>query len=125
MARVIHEDSILQYPDFIFKIKNWFDLGQNDLQPVMSDIKKIACRNSGKDRSILTRCLQNPDIICAQCAQCLQAAYILQIKNKVMKQKREEKTAYRAAYFFERFGVGEHLKHPSFAMGECDFKGID
>jgi len=42
-----------------------------------------------------------------------------------MKQKREEKTAYRAAYFFERFGVGEHLKHPSFAMGDCDFEGID
>jgi hypothetical protein len=42
-----------------------------------------------------------------------------------MKQKREEKTDYRAAYFFERFGVGEHLEHPSFAMGDCDFEGID
>jgi len=42
-----------------------------------------------------------------------------------MKQKREEKTAYRTAYFFERFGVGEHLEHPSFAMGDCDFEGID
>jgi len=42
VARVIHGDSILQYLDFIFKIKNWFDLGQNYLQPVMFDIKKIA-----------------------------------------------------------------------------------
>jgi hypothetical protein len=125
VARIIHVDSSLQFPDFIFKIKNWFDLGQNYLQPVMSDIKKIVCQNSGKDRSILTRCLQNLDIICVQCAQCLQAAYLLRIKNKVMKQKREEKTAYRAAYFFERFGVGEHLEHPSFAMGDCDFEGID
>ena len=125
MARIIHVDSSLQNTDFIFKIKNWFDLGQNYLQPVMSDIKKIVCQNSGKDHSILTRCLQNLDIICLQCKQCLQAAYILRIKNKVMKQKREEKTAYRAAYFFERFGVGEHLEHPSFAMGDCDFEGID
>ena len=90
----------------------------------MSYIKKIACRNSEKNHSILTRCLQNSNIICAQCTQCVQAAYILRIKNKVMKQTREEKTVYRAADFFERFGKGEHLRHPSFAMDDCDFEGI-
>jgi len=84
----------------------------------MSYIKKIACRNSEKNHNILTRCLQNPYIICIHCLHCVQASYILRIKNKVMKQKREEKTAYRAAYFFEKFGVGEHLEHPSFAMGD-------
>ena len=125
MAPVIHGDSILQYLDFIFKIKNWSYLCQNDLQFIMSDIKEIACRNSRQIRCILIHFLQNLYIVCTHCKQCTQAAYILQIKNKVMKQKREEKTSYRAAYFFERFGVGEHLEHPSFAMGDCDFEGID
>ena len=25
---------------------------------------------------------------------------------------------------FERFGIGEHLNHPSFDMGDVDFEGI-
>ena len=25
---------------------------------------------------------------------------------------------------FEKFGIGEHLNHPSFAMGDDDFEGI-
>ena len=27
--------------------------------------------------------------------------------------------------FFEKFGVGEHLNHPSFAMDDCDFEGVN
>jgi len=38
--------------------------------------------------------------------------------------KQEEKTTCRAADFFERCGKDEHLKHPSFAMDDCDFEGI-
>jgi len=38
--------------------------------------------------------------------------------------KEEEKTTNETTDFFERFGVGEHLNHPSFAMDDCDFEGM-
>jgi len=38
--------------------------------------------------------------------------------------KEEEKTTSEIIDFFERFGVGEHLEHPSFAMDDCDFEGM-
>jgi len=41
-----------------------------------------------------------------------------------MKKTKEEKTNAKTADFFERFGVGEHLEHPSFAMDDCDFEGM-
>jgi hypothetical protein len=25
--------------------------------------------------------------------------------------------------FFDKFGVGEHLEHPSFALDDCDYEG--
>ncbi len=41
-----------------------------------------------------------------------------------MKKTRQEKTPKEKTDFFEKFGVGEHLEHPSFAMDDCDFEGI-
>lgn len=34
-------------------------------------------------------------------------------------------TADNRTDFFERFGIGEHLEHPSFALDDCDFEGVD
>jgi len=42
-----------------------------------------------------------------------------------MKKTKKEKKTTETTDFFEKFGVGEHLKHPSFAMDDCDFEGID
>ncbi|MDH3780711.1 MAG: hypothetical protein OES15_07630 [Nitrosopumilus sp.] len=36
----------------------------------------------------------------------------------------EEKATKETTDFFEKFGVGEHLDHPSFAMDDCDFEGM-
>jgi len=41
-----------------------------------------------------------------------------------MKNTKQEKTTTETKDFFERFGKGEHLKHPSFAMDDCDFEGM-
>jgi hypothetical protein len=41
-----------------------------------------------------------------------------------MNEKQDNKTASNKTNFFERFGVGEHLNHPSFAMDDCDFEGL-
>ena len=41
-----------------------------------------------------------------------------------MKNTKQEKPVNETADFFERFGVGEHLEHPSFAMDDCDFEGM-
>ena len=38
--------------------------------------------------------------------------------------KQKEKTTKETSDFFERFGIGEHLEHPSFAMDDCDFEGM-
>jgi hypothetical protein len=41
-----------------------------------------------------------------------------------MNKIKDKETANNQTDFFERFGVGEHLKHPSFAMDDEDFEGI-
>jgi hypothetical protein len=40
-----------------------------------------------------------------------------------MNEKQNKKTASNKTDFFEKFGVGEHLNYPSFAMDDCDFEG--
>jgi hypothetical protein len=62
--------------------------------------------------------------ICAFCAQCAQAAYMLLGSKLGMNEKQDKKTASNETDFFERFGVGEHLEHPSFALDDCDFEGL-
>ena len=41
-----------------------------------------------------------------------------------MNKTKKMKIADNKTDFFERFGVGEHLKHPSFALDDCDFEGV-
>ena len=38
--------------------------------------------------------------------------------------EKQDKNAPAKTDFFEKFGVGEHLDHPSFAMDDCDFEGV-
>lgn len=41
-----------------------------------------------------------------------------------MKTRKDKKDISYKTDFFERFGLGEHLIHPSFALGDEDFEGI-
>jgi hypothetical protein len=41
-----------------------------------------------------------------------------------MKQTQDDKKKIKTSDFFEKFGIGEHLEHPSFALDDCDFEGV-
>lgn len=41
-----------------------------------------------------------------------------------MKIQNSKKSVNPETNFFEKFGVGEHLGHPSFALDDEDFEGV-